>query len=69
MRLPVALLLLAAAGVVGGAWLIAPWAVGLAVIADSVALAAFALLWDRKEPAEPGLSPVAEVLERGRRVS
>ncbi len=69
MRLPVALLVLAAAGVVYGASLIAPWAVGLAVVADSVALAAFALLWDRKEPAPRHLSPVAEILERERRAS
>jgi hypothetical protein len=66
MRLPAALLVLAATGVVFGASLIAPWVVGLAVIADSVALAAFALLWDRQEPERRHLSPVAEILERGR---
>ncbi len=67
MRLPAALLVVAAAGVVFGAWLIAPWAVGLAVVADSVGLAVFALLWDRKEPPRRHLSPVAEILERERR--
>lgn len=67
MHLSAALLALAAAGVVYGASLIAPWVVGLAVIADSAALAAFALLWDREEPERRHLSPVAEILERGRR--
>ncbi len=69
MRLPVALLVLAAAGVVFGGWLIAPWAMGLAVVADSVALGVGALLWDRREPERRDLSPVAEILERGRNVS
>lgn len=68
MRLPAVLLVFAGIGVVFGASLIAPWAVGLAVIADSAALAAFALLWDRKEPARRGLSPVADILERGRNI-
>jgi hypothetical protein len=69
VRLPAALLVLAGIGVVFGASLIAPWAVGLAVIADSVALGAFALLWDRQEPERRDLSPVAEILERGRNAS
>lgn len=69
MRTSIALFVVAAAGVVLGAALIGVWAVGLAVIADSVALAAYALLRDAPEPARPAVSPVAEILERGRRVS
>jgi hypothetical protein len=68
VRLPAALLVLAGIGVVVGASLIAVWAVGLAVVADSVALGVFALLWDRKEPARRHLSPVAEILERERNI-
>lgn len=66
MRLPAVLLVFAGIGVVFGASLIATWAVGLAVIADSAALAVFALLWDREGPPRRDLSPVAEILERGR---
>jgi hypothetical protein len=46
MRLSVVLLCVSLAGVVGGAWLIGLWAVGLAVIADSVAVGVWALARD-----------------------
>jgi hypothetical protein len=49
VRLSAFLLAVAMAGVVGGAWLIGQWAVGCAIIADSVALAAWALLRDIPE--------------------
>lgn len=51
MRLSMSLIVAGLLGVVGGAWLIAPWAVGCAVVADSVALAAYGLL--RDVPAKP----------------
>jgi hypothetical protein len=57
MRLSIVLLLVSLAGVLGGAALIATWALGLAVIADSVAVGVFALL------REPGGRPVASVHE------
>jgi hypothetical protein len=53
MRLSVLLLVLALAGMVGGAALIGRWAVGAAVIADSAAVAAWALLHDDGKPAAP----------------
>lgn len=70
MRWSVVLLCCSLAGVVGGAFLIGRWAVGCAVIADSVALAVFVLRWDDGQPA-PGpqvreLPTLAEVLERNR---
>ncbi len=49
MRLSVVLFVLGLAGVVAGAWLIGRWAVGVAVIADSVAVAGWGLLWDAPE--------------------
>ena len=49
MRISVALFLLSLAGVVGGAYLIGTWAVGLAVIADSVAVGAYGLMRDVPE--------------------
>lgn len=52
MRLQLLVLAAALAGVVAGAWLIAMWAVGCAIIFDSLMLGAFALLWDRPTAAE-----------------
>ena len=69
MRLSVVLLLLSLAGVLGGAALIAPWALGLGIIADSVAVGVYALL--REPESRPGPSvhevpTLAQVLERAR---
>lgn len=73
MRLTVTLLTLAAIGVIAGAALIATWVVGLAVVADSVAVGAYALLRDvpTPVPSRPTVNMVAgssfdEVLERAR---
>lgn len=69
MRLSVVLLLLSLAGVVGGAALIAPWAVGLAIVADSVAVGVYALLRDDGGRAAPSVHEVptlAQVLEKAR---
>jgi hypothetical protein len=71
MRLSVVLLLLSLAGVLGGAALIGTWALGLAVIADSVAVGVYALLRDdggRVAPSVHELPPTLEnILERARR--
>jgi hypothetical protein len=70
MRLSVVLLLLSLAGVLGGAALIGTWALGLAVIADSVAVGVYALLREdgRREPGVHELPPTLEnILERARR--
>ena len=72
MRLSVVLLLCSLAGILGGAALIATWALGLAVIADSVAVGVFALLrdaGDRGGVSEGGAPTVAHILERARRAS
>jgi len=69
MRLSVALLLLSLAGVLGGAALIGLWALGLAVIADSVAVGVYALLredGDRLRPNVHEVPTLAQVLERAR---
>jgi hypothetical protein len=69
MRLSVVLLLCSLLGVIGGAALIGRWAVGVAVIADSIAVGAWALLRDEGEPAAPSVHEVptlAQVLERAR---
>lgn len=52
MRLSVTMLAVSFAGMVVGGWLIAPWALGLAVVLDSFALGVFALLRDVPAPAE-----------------
>lgn len=54
MRLSAFLLTLSVAGVVGGAWLIGVWAVGVAVVAMSAGLGAWAILRDVPEAAERG---------------
>jgi hypothetical protein len=69
VRLSIVLLLLSLAGIVGGAALIAPWAVGVAVIADSVAVGAWALLREPESRPSPSVHEVptlAAVLERAR---
>jgi hypothetical protein len=71
MRLSVVLLLLSLAGILGGAALIGTWALGLAVIADSVAVGVYALLRDderRTAPSVHEMPPTLEnILERARR--
>lgn len=66
MRLSVALLMIAAAGMVGGAYLIGWWVVGLVVIAESAGLAVFALFRDDGRPAPAELRPVDDILNRYR---
>lgn len=69
MRLSAALLLVSLAGVMGGAALIGLWALGLAVIADSVAVGVYALLRDdggRAAPSVHDVPTLAQVLERAR---
>lgn len=71
MRLSPILLACSLAGLVGGAWLIGMWAVGLAIIADSVAVGVYALLRDdgrgRGEPQAYDVPTLHDVLERARR--
>ena len=71
MRLSAVLLLVSLAGVVGGAWLVGRWAVGVAVIADSIAVGVWALLRDDGGRAEPSVHEVAPtlatILDRARR--
>ena len=69
MRLSVVLLLLSLAGVLGGAALIATWALGVAIVADSVAVGVYALLRDDgrgQAPAVHQVPTLAQVLERAR---
>ena len=69
MRLSVVLLFVSLAGILGGAALIATWALGLAVIADSVAVGAYALLRDaggRQAPSVHEVPTLAQVLEKAR---
>jgi hypothetical protein len=69
MRLSAVLLLCSLAGIMGGAALIGLWALGLAIIADSVAVGVFALLRDAGGRAAPSVHAVAslqQVLERAR---
>ena len=69
MRLSIVLLLLSLAGILGGAALIAPWALGLAIVADSVAVGVYALLRDDGRRAAPSVHEVptlAQVLEKAR---
>ena len=70
MRLSACLLLLSLAGVLGGAALIGLWALGLAVIADSVAVGVYALLREAESRAAPSVHEVptlAGILEKARR--
>lgn len=69
MRLSVVLLVFALAGVLGGAALIGVPVLGGAVIFDSLAVGAWALLRDDDSRAAPSLHEVptlAQVLERAR---
>jgi hypothetical protein len=71
VRLSAVLLVVSLLGVLAGGWLIGRWAFGLCIIADSVAVAAWALLRDdgsgRAEPQVRGVPTLADVLERARR--
>lgn len=69
MRLSVVLLLISLAGVLGGAALIGLPALGGAVIFDSLAVGAWALLRDDGERGRPSVHEVptlSQVLERAR---
>lgn len=69
MRLPAFLLAGSLLGVVAGAFLIGTWAVGCAVIFDSLAVGAWAL-WgydDGQREGEPQALTVPDILEQARR--
>jgi hypothetical protein len=72
VRLSAVLLVLASAGMLLGGALIARWALGVCVIADSLAVGVFALRWD-DGTAQPVVhevqGTVASVLERARRAA
>lgn len=55
MRVSLTLFALGLVGVVVGAYLIATWAVGLAVIVDSVAVAGYGLMRDVPTPDAPDM--------------
>jgi hypothetical protein len=70
VRLSACLLLLSLAGVVAGGWLIGRWALGLAIITDSLLLGLWVLFRDdgRGEPQVHEVTPtLANILERARR--
>lgn len=73
MKLSAILLVLASAGMLLGGLLIARWALGVCVIADSLAVGVFALRWDDGADAQPSVhavqGTVASVLERARRAA
>jgi hypothetical protein len=73
MRSSVLLLLCSIAGILGGAALIGRWALGVAIIADSVAVGVYALQRDDGQPAQPVVrsvqGSVQSVLERARAAS
>ena len=73
MRVSVVMLLVSLAGILGGAALIGRWALGVAIIADSVAVGVYALRRDDGVPAQPAVravqGTVASVLERARAAS
>jgi hypothetical protein len=59
MRLPAVLLVCSLLGVIGGAWLIGRWAVGCAVIFDSLCAGAWAVWgYDDGEDARPQVAEV-----------
>jgi hypothetical protein len=69
VRASVIMLLVSLAGVLGGAALIGRWALGLAIIADSIAVGAYALLRDADARPAPNVHEVPtlrQVLERAR---
>ena len=70
MRLSACLLVLSLLGVLGGAWLIGRWAFGVAVVADSIAIGAWALLRDDgqgEQAAAAELPTLGSILEKARR--
>ena len=72
MRLSGCLLLVSLAGVIGGAWLIGTWMVGLAIMADSLLVGLWALFrYDdgtgRQEPGVHEVPTLENILERARR--
>ena len=72
MRLSVVLLLLSLAGIMGGAALISLGALGLAIVADSVAVGVYALLREADgRRAAPSVQDVSlpAILERALRAS
>lgn len=68
MRLSAFLFLVSLAGIVFGASLIGTWAIGLAIIVDSVAVGTFALLRDSGPPPQAAelLAAREAVRERAR---
>jgi len=68
VRSSIVLLLCSLAGILGGAALIGTWALGLALIFDSLCTGVFALLRDdrRAEPSVYQVPTLREVLERAR---
>jgi hypothetical protein len=71
VRLHAFLLVGALLGVVGGAFLIAPWAVGCAIVFDSLAVGGWALFHDDGTPDRPQVhevpgSSLQQVLDRAR---
>jgi hypothetical protein len=71
MRLQMFLLVASLLGVVGGAFLIAPWAVGAAIVFDSLAVGVWALFHDDGVPERPQVhavpgSTLQQVLDRAR---
>ena len=71
MRLSVGLLAVSLLGVLAGGWLTGRLGFGLCIIADSVAVGAWALLHDdgtgRQEPQAVETPTLHDVLERARR--
>jgi hypothetical protein len=70
MRLSAVLLVASLLGVLGGAFLIGRWAVGVAIVADSVAVGVWALCRDddREEPPQVrGPRTLQDVLDEARR--
>ena len=69
MRLSAVLLVFSLLGVVAGASLVGEWAVGVAVIFDSLCVGLWALVRETGEGAQPQVHEVptlAQVLERAR---
>jgi hypothetical protein len=71
VKLSAILLVLASAGMLLGGLLIARWALGVCVIADSLAVGVFALRWDdgSAAPVAHEASTVGAILERARRAA
>jgi len=73
VRLSIALLLVSLAGMLGGAALIGVWALGVAVVADSLLLGVYALARDDGQGRRPAVggepSTLAAILERARRAA